>query len=114
MVLKQVILLRRDLGMSLGKLISQSCHAAVGAYSQASAKSIAAWEKKGAKKIALFVPDGKELNSIYSIVKTMNLPSYMVQDAGHTELAPGTRTALGIGPATTAEIDKITGDLSLV
>jgi hypothetical protein len=31
------------------------------------------------------------------------------QDAGRTEVEPGTRTVLGIGPAPKADIDKITG-----
>lgn len=36
-------------------------------------------------------------------------PRPTLQDAGRTEVEPGTRTVLGIGPAPKADIDKITG-----
>ena len=40
------------------------------------------------------------------------MPHKLVEDAGRTELEPGTQTALGIGPARPAEIDTVTGDLN--
>ncbi|GAH46165.1 unnamed protein product, partial [marine sediment metagenome] len=39
---------------------------------------------------------------------------FLVRDAGLTQLAPGTTTALGIGPISSKDIDKITGDLPLL
>ncbi len=38
----------------------------------------------------------------------------LVQDAGMTEVPPGTITALGLGPAKSEDLDKITGDLALL
>ena len=42
------------------------------------------------------------------------ISSSLVQDAGMTEIPPGTITALGLGPAKTEDLDKITGTLTLL
>jgi PTH2 family peptidyl-tRNA hydrolase len=31
--------------------------------------------------------------------KELGIPHYLVQDAGHTQVDPGSRTVLGLGPA---------------
>ncbi len=42
-------------------------------------------------------------------------PASIIQDAGMTEIPPGTVTALGLGPpARSEDLDRITGDLSLL
>ena len=38
----------------------------------------------------------------------------MVQDAGRTEVEPGTKTVLAIGPDLNSKIDEITGKLKLL
>jgi PTH2 family peptidyl-tRNA hydrolase len=38
----------------------------------------------------------------------------LITDAGSTQIAPGTKTCLGVGPAEEKEIDKITKDLKLL
>ena len=38
----------------------------------------------------------------------------LITDAGHTVVAPGTRTCLGIGPADDATLDRLFGDLKLL
>jgi peptidyl-tRNA hydrolase len=42
------------------------------------------------------------------------LPVALIEDAGHTVVAAGTATCIGIGPADSASIDAITGMLKLV
>jgi peptidyl-tRNA hydrolase, PTH2 family len=72
------------------------------------------WEQEGEKKVVVRVTDLKELFEIYELVKATEIPYYLVQDAGHTELPKATITCLGIGPDEDEKIDKITQDLKLL
>ena len=40
--------------------------------------------------------------------------TYLVVDAGRTQIAPGSRTVLAVGPAPKSLVDKITGHLRLL
>lgn len=111
--LKQVIVLRDDLEMSRGKMISQACHASLEAYERASKDDAGEWRSKGAKKIALQKGD-RSLEEMFEEAKRMGLPAYLVKDAGHTEVEPGTVTALGIGPGDKDKIDQISSELKLI
>ena len=42
------------------------------------------------------------------------LPLFVVQDAGRTEVAPGSRTVLAVGPAPASRVDQVTGRLKLL
>ncbi len=110
---KQVIVLREDLGMSTGKMIAQACHASLKAYKKASGEKKRNWEETGAKKVALGL-GGEKLETLHHRSKDIGLPSALVTDAGMTELEPGTKTALGIGPGEESKIDSITGELKLI
>ncbi|MEM5799275.1 MAG: peptidyl-tRNA hydrolase Pth2 [Candidatus Aenigmatarchaeota archaeon] len=108
---KQVVILRKDLKMSKGKAVAQACHASVHSFEKAKWSLIEKWEKLGSKKIILAVDNEEEILKIYEKVKKARIPSFLVKDAGLTELKPGTITALGIGPDKEEKIDKITGNL---
>ncbi len=108
---KQVLVLRSDLGMSEGKKIVQACHASIGAYKRADKNNLERWEEQGMKKVVLTVKDEEELEKNYKHAKTKGIPVYMVRDAGLTELEPNTATCVGIGPGSSREIDKVTGNL---
>lgn len=97
--------------MSKGKMIAQACHASLNVYKKASSRKISEWESQGSKKIALKHDDLEEL---LSRAENLDLPTYLVSDAGMTELEPGTKTALGIGPDEESKINQITGDLKLI
>lgn len=114
---KQVILIRTDLGMSTGKKCAQACHASLSASDLVRVKDKKVWKmwkNSGQKKIVLKVNSKEQIQAIYALVQKHKLNCFLVKDAGLTQLAPGTTTALGIGPASSTEIDKLTGDLKLL
>jgi len=114
---KQVIIVRTDLGMSRGKLAVQVAHAAVLAAFKAYRERLEwfrPWWDSGQKKVAVKVNSEKELLDIANQARSLGLPTSIVRDAGLTELPPGTLTAIGIGPAPSNLIDKVTGRLKLL
>ncbi|WP_456482387.1 peptidyl-tRNA hydrolase Pth2 [Methanopyrus sp.] len=113
---KQVIVVRGDLELSRGKLAAQVAHASLGAFLRAkeSGAPVEEWLKEGQKKVVLECEDEEELLELHELAKRRGLPSFLVRDAGLTELEPGTVTCLGIGPEREEEIDRITGDLPLL
>jgi PTH2 family peptidyl-tRNA hydrolase len=114
---KQVLVIRMDLKMSRGKIAVQLAHAAVSAAEEArkhSPVSLRGWLWEGQKKVAVKVSSEEELVALRDKAIRASLPVHLIRDRGLTELPPGTTTALGIGPARTEKVDKITGDLSLL
>lgn len=109
---KQLIIIRSDLKMEKGKVISQSLHAGLGALRLAKEEIVKKWEREGAKKIVL-KSSLDELKEIEKKLRKEKIPCFLVKDAGLTQLEPGTITALGIGPIEEDKIDKITGKLKL-
>jgi len=113
---KQVIVLRSDLKMSPGKASAQASHAAVSAAEKTRTTRPSwwrSWMREGQRKIVLEVHSEKELLEIEREAKESELPTALVSDMGLTELEPGTVTALGIGPAPSSMVDKITSNLPL-
>ncbi len=117
MEFKQCIVIRDDLKLSPGKLAVQVAHAAVMALERAEKSDrsvVSAWKAEGQKKVVLRVPGVQDLFKLKVDAERAGLPSAIVADAGLTEIPPGTVTALGIGPASNKQMDKITGKLRLV
>jgi PTH2 family peptidyl-tRNA hydrolase len=111
---KQVIVVRDDIDMSLGKMCVQCCHASLGSAKEAKNSVTKKWEEEGAKKVVLKIESEKELKNLYKKAKSEKTPCFLVKDAGLTQLQPGTTTCLGIGPAEEKKIDEITGKLKLL
>lgn len=108
---KQVIVLRSDLDMSKGKSIAQACHASLKAYEKAEENDRKKWKDSGAPKIVL---QSENLEQLEQEAFKEGLNPELIRDAGKTELEPGTVTALGIGPAESEKLDRVTGELELV
>ncbi|MFQ6064963.1 MAG: peptidyl-tRNA hydrolase Pth2 [Candidatus Bathyarchaeia archaeon] len=114
---KQVIVLRNDLKMSRGKIAAQAGHAAVSAAEEARKRMPEWWRdwlEEGQCKIAVRVDSKEELLELERDAKELQMPSALITDKGLTELPPGTETCLGIGPAPSDKIDKVTGNLRLL
>lgn len=117
MDLKQVILVRTDIRMSRGKLAAQVAHAAVAAAFETyrlRREWFEEWFNEGQKKVVLKGGAEEDLLFYYNKAKSMGLPAVVIRDAGHTELPPGTLTTVGIGPAPSEFVDRITGSLKLL
>jgi len=112
--MKQVLVLRNDLDIGKGKLAAQGAHASVEAAFKSDPKIVEKWRKDGAKKVVLKVDSDKELIALQKQAAKAKLVAVLISDAGMTQLKPGTKTALGIGPDSEAKIDKITGKLKLL
>jgi len=115
--LTMVLVTRKDLELSRGKLAAQCAHAAAECVLAAKRKiprDLDRYIKHGARKIVCKAPDLVSLKQVHGRAKKSGLVCHMVTDAGHTEIPPGTVTVVGIGPGPRGAIDKITGDLSLV
>jgi PTH2 family peptidyl-tRNA hydrolase len=132
---KQVIVIRKDIGMRKGKMIAQSCHASLGAlltmfdkseypddrikYTVAFSKDsiLDEWLNGIFTKICVYVNSEKELDELYNDIKSVSpqIPCVIIEDCGITEFhGIKTKTCIGIGPYWSDEIDKFTKDLPLL
>lgn len=115
--IKQVIIVRADLDMGKGKLGAQIAHGSVLSYLEAEMKDkkiTKEWLDSGQKKIVLKVPDEESLLKLFKAFQFKKVPCALVNDAGLTQLPPGTTTVLGIGPWRSEEIDVFTDKLKLL
>ena len=108
-MLKMVLVIRTDLGMKKGKICAQCCHAAVGAVQECNARAIMMWERCGTAKIALKCKSQEEMLAIHDEASRRGLNTYLVRDAGRTQIPAGSLTVCAIGPAPISIIDTITG-----
>ncbi|MDB2259571.1 peptidyl-tRNA hydrolase Pth2 [Halorubrum ezzemoulense] len=111
--MKQAIVARTDIGMGEGKLAAQVAHASLSAYQDASERARKKWQGEGQKKVVLNGDSESRLFELADKADREGLPYAIVRDAGHTQLEPGTVTALAVGPARDDSVDRVTGDLSL-
>ena len=111
---KQCLIIRTDIKMSQGKRCAQIAHAAVSACDNCGAKVRKSWLSEGQKKVVLKISDLRALYELQYLAESAGISACLIQDAGLTEVPPGTITALGLGPALCEELDKLTGDLSLL
>ncbi len=111
---KMVILVRKDLGMSSGKIAVQCAHASTEAGMRCEKNKLDSWKKQGMKKVALRVNGEEELLKYKKMADDASLNTALIRDAGKTQVIKGSKTCLAIGPDTEKRIDKITGKLKML
>jgi PTH2 family peptidyl-tRNA hydrolase len=135
---KMVLVVRTDLGMTKGtslllhhftpnlilinnpgKIGAQCGHATLACYkhflrTSPSSSLLTRWEALGQAKVALQVKSEEELELLQARALSLGLVAHTIHDAGRTQIASGSATVLGIGPAPKSVIDQVTGHLRLL
>lgn len=102
---------------------SSSCHTHTHALSGCSAAASHRWPpgvqclhvpSRCCLSICPWPQNDAELTALESQAALQGLPTYVVHDAGRTQVAAGSRTVLAIGPAPKSKLDKVTGHLKLL
>jgi len=114
---KQVIVVRKDLRMGIGKIASQVGHAAVLGVERSRKLNkswLRNWLNEGQPKIVVRVNSLDELLQVQSDAEKLMIPLVIIQDRGLTQIPTGTVTCIGIGPAPSDIIDEVTSELKLL
>lgn len=116
---KMVFVVNSALKMGIGKIAAQVGHATLGLYRSMLGNSrhetaLLQWNEEGETKVVLKADGGEEeLVQLRSAAMRGSLPTYLVADAGRTQIASGSITVLSIfGPAD--RVDEVTGKLKLL
>ncbi|XP_076906111.1 uncharacterized protein LOC143562085 [Bidens hawaiensis] len=115
--LKMVLVVRQDLKMGQGKVASQCAHAATGLYSklmQSHQNLLRRWERCGQAKIVVTCKNQQEMHKLLEAAEGIGLPTYVVADAGRTQVSAGSKTVLAIGPGYKSIVDSVTGKQRLL
>lgn len=113
---KMALVVRTDVSMKPGKVASQCAHAAVNCFRTSTIRNpelTRIWEGTGQPKIVLRCSSESTFYTLQSMATKHKLTYSLITDAGRTELVPGTKTVLGIGPGSTKDVDAVTGHLKL-
>ncbi|KAK8513617.1 hypothetical protein V6N13_002350 [Hibiscus sabdariffa] len=115
--LKMVLVVRQDLKMKSGKIASQCAHAATGMYAElmhSDRSLLRQWEDCGQPKVVVTCRNQQEMNKLREAAENIGLPTFVVADAGRTQISAGSKTVLAIGPGPKAAVDSVTGKLNLL
>ena len=108
-----------------GKIAAQCSHATLACYKRLfsaaqlepqslSARLLRQWERNGQAKIAVQTKSEDEMLELMGKARSLGVTAEVIQDAGRTQIASGSRTVLGVGPAPKSLVDQITGHLKLL
>jgi PTH2 family peptidyl-tRNA hydrolase len=114
---KLAVAVRKDLGLSTGKVAAQVGHASVACALKAQKGKrtwFRAWMDEGQRKVVLRVDGRDALLDLQQDGRSLGLTTVLITDAGLTEVPPGTQTCVGIGPGPEDLVDRVTGELRLL
>ena len=114
--MKQVIVMRTDLGMRKGKMIAQGAHASMKVVLENLMHPwVIKWTNQAFTKIVVKAQSLDQMEDIFHRAKTAGIPVAWITDAGRTEFnGVPTDTCIAVGPAPMDVIDPITGELKLL
>lgn len=119
---RMTLVVRQDLKMGKGKAAAQCSHATLALYKKITnnesdaynPEMVKRWEYgNGQAKITLQVPNQEEMDILFAQAISLGVNAYIVHDAGRTQIAAGSATVLGLGPAPKQVLDQITSNLKL-
>lgn len=55
-----------------------------------------------------------ELEVLMGKAQSLGITAEVIQDAGRTQIDPGSLTVLGVGPAPKSAVNQVTGELKLL
>ena len=102
-----------------GKIGAQCGHATLACYKHflrtaPDSPVLKRWERLGQAKVALQIKSEEELEMLQAQALSLGLAAHIIHDAGRTQIASGSATVLGIGPAPKSVLDQVTGHLKLL
>ncbi|WWD19788.1 peptidyl-tRNA hydrolase [Kwoniella shandongensis] len=115
--IKLVLVVNDELKMTKGKIAAQAGHATLAAamtLKEANPRLFRAWQNQGQPKIALRCANTEELETLAAQALSLNICARTIRDAGRTQVAPGSKTIVGIGPGPARLINTVTGKLKLL
>jgi peptidyl-tRNA hydrolase, PTH2 family len=127
MDVKQVIVMRKDLGMRKGKMIAQGAHASLKVLLDHASLTDDAlvipldaatreWLVSGrVTKVCVSVDSESQLDAVIEQARAAGVPCALIVDSGRTEFhGVPTKTCCAVGPAPADAVDQITGSLPLL
>jgi len=114
--MKQVIVMRKDLGMRKGKMIAQGAHASLKAVLEnLKHPCVLQWLASKFTKIVVSVNSEEELLGLVALAEEWGIINALITDAGLTEFnGVPTNTCAAFGPALEEDLDPLTGQLPLL
>lgn len=114
---KMIIAVRKDVDLGKGKMAAQVAHAAVSCALKAEKddkRVFKEWIRTGQKKIVVKIENLETIYKLKDMAERSGIATSLITDAGLTQIAPGTVTCLGLGPAEGDTLDQITGNFKLM
>jgi peptidyl-tRNA hydrolase len=105
--------------LATGKIAAQCSHATLACYktlvrADPSHPVLKRWERLGQAKVALKIDSEDDMLMLQAQAISLGLCAQVIHDAGRTQIASGSATVLGIGPAPKSKINEVTGHLKLL
>ena len=105
--------------INLGKVAAQCSHATLACYrtllrQSSNSPVLKRWESHGQAKVAVQVKSEDDLLMLQAQAVSLGICAQIIHDAGRTQIASGSATVLGVGPAPKGKVDQVTGHLKLL